>query len=464
MAALTTPAALDALRTAVRGDVLDRDDPGYDEARQLYNASIDRRPAVIVKCRDVADVQAALAAARSEGLEVAIRGGGHNAAGLGSVDDGLVIDLSPMNWVRVDPASKTVGVGAGCTLGDVDHATHAFGLAVPMGVLSTTGIAGLTLGGGVGYLTRRHGLAIDNLLGVDVVLADGSFVRASEDENADLFWALRGGGGNFGVVTAFTFRGHEHSTVVGGPTLWHVDQAEAAMAFYRDYLAEASDDVNGFFAFLTVPPGPPFPEHLHSKPMCGVVWCYTGDPAQADEVLRPVREFGPPALDGIGEVPLPGLQGAFDALYPPGLQSYWRGDFVADLGPDAISAYVEYGSNLPTPLSTVHLYPIDGAAGRVAPDATAWSYRDARWAQVIFAVDPEPGSIDKLRDWARAYSDAVLPYSKSEGGAYINFISESTEERLRASYRGNYDRLRKVKAAYDPENVFHVNWNIPPAD
>ena len=463
MSAVLTGAGLDELRTSIRGDVIGRDDPGYEDARQVYNAMIDKHPAVIARCQDVADVQSALAFARDEGLEVAIRGGGHSAAGLGTVDDGLVIDLSPQRWVRVDPEARTVQAGTGCTFGDVDHATHAFGLVVPGGVISTTGIGGLTLGGGTGYLSRRFGLTIDNLLAADVVLADGTFVRASEEENAELFWALRGGGGNFGVVTAFTYRAHELSTVVAGPMLWPLDQAEEAMAFYADFLGQADDDLSGVFAFLIVPAGPPFPEHLHSQPMVGIVWCYTGDPSQADAVLAPARALGPPALDGVMEMPFPALQSAFDALYPPGLQNYWRADFVTELTPEAIATYVEHCSQPPTPLSGVHLYAIDGAAGRVGPDDTAFHYRDARWAQVIFGTDPDPANADRIRSWARDAWDAVHPFASAGGGAYINFVSESDDERLRASYRDNYDRLARVKRQYDPDNVFHVNWNIAPA-
>lgn len=464
MASVVEDPTFSELRGSVAGEVIGRDDPGYEQARLVYNAMIDKHPTVIVRCVDVADVRSALAFGRGAGLDIAIRSGGHNAAGLGSVDDGLVIDLSPMRWVRVDPQASTALVGAGCTLADVDHATHAFGLAVPMGVISTTGIAGLTLGGGVGYLTRRHGLAIDNLVGVDMVLADGSFVRASAEEHDDLFWAVRGGGGNFGIVTAFTFRAYEHATVIGGPTLWPLEQAADAMAFYRDFIGQAEDDLNGFFAFVTVPPGPPFPEHLHHQKMCGVVWCYTGDPARADAVFGPVREFGPPALDGIMELPLPMLNSAFDALYPTGLQSYWRADFVSELSEEAIAAYVEHGSQLPTPLSTMHLYPIDGAAGRVGSADTAWSYREARWAQVVFAVDPDPSKAELIKSWAIDYSEAVHPYASSGGGAYVNFIQEESQDRVRASYRDNYDRLAQVKAKYDPDNVFHVNWNIAPAN
>ncbi|MDQ2984486.1 MAG: FAD-binding oxidoreductase [Actinomycetota bacterium] len=456
-------AGLEELQTAIRGDVIAPDGSGYEEARKVYNAMIDKRPALVVRCLDVADVQTALAFGRANGLDIAVRGAGHSAAGLGTVDDGLVIDLSPMRWTRVDPDARTVTAGGGCQLGDVDHATHAFGLTTPLGVVSTTGM-GLVLGGGLGYQTRRYGLAIDNLLGADVVLADGSFVHASEDEHPDLFWALRGGGGNFGVVTAFTFRLHERTTVIAGPVLYPLEKAAEAMTFYRDFLAESSDDIYAVFAFLTVPPGPPFPEHLHLQKVCGCIWVFTGDPEDADEVLRPAREFGPPLLDGIMEMPLPALQTAFDALYPPGLYSYWKADFVSELPDDAIAAHVEHGTNLPTPLSTMHLYPIDRAAGRVAQDATAWSYRDAKWAEVIFAVDPDAANADLIRSWATAYWEAVHPYAASGGGAYVNFIQEESQDRVRASYRDNYDRLAQVKAKYDPGNVLHVNWNIEPAN
>ena len=420
---------------------------------------IDKRPSVVARCLDVADVQAALSFGRANALDIAVRGGGHSAAGFGTVDDGLVLDLSPMGWTRVDPEAMTVAAGGGCKLGDLDHATHAFGLTTPLGVLSTTGM-GLVLGGGLGYQTRKHGLAIDNLFSADVVLADGRFVHASAHENPDLFWALRGGGGNFGVVTALTFQLHQRSTIIAGPILYPLEKSAEAMAFYRDFLAGASDDVYGVFAFLTVPP---FPEHLHLEKVCGCVWVYTGDPADADEALRPARELGPPLLDLVGEMSIPVLQTLFDPLYPPGLYSYWKGDFVSELSDDAIAAYVEHGKRLPTMLSTMHLYPIDGAAARVAPDATAWAYRDAKWAQVIFAVDPEAKNVDLIRSWATAYWEATHPFAARGGGGYLNFQQDGSSDRVREAYRGNYDRLAEIKATYDPENVFHVNWNIPPA-
>ena len=311
---------VEELKNRLRGEIIQPGDDGYDDARKVYNAMIDRRPALIACCADVADVIAAVNFGRANNMLTAVRGGGHNGGGLGICDDGLVIDLSGIKYTRVDPAASTVRVGGGCTWGDVDHATHAFGLATPSGIISTTGVGGLTLGGGIGHLTRKCGLTIDNLLAADLVLADGSFVTAGPDENEDLYWAIRGGGGNFGVVTSFLFRSHPISTVYAGPMLWELEQATEVMQWYREFSPSAPDDVNGFFAFLTVPPGPPFPEHLHNKKMCVVVWCYTGPLDQAEEVFKPIRGFGPPALDLVGPMPHPVLQGMFDALYPPGLQ------------------------------------------------------------------------------------------------------------------------------------------------
>jgi len=452
---------VETLEQALRGELIRPADGAYDEARRLYNAMIDKRPALIACCVDVADVVACVRFAAAEGVDLAIRGGGHNGGGLGSVDGGLVIDLSLLRGVRVDPAARTVTVAGGTTLGEVDHATHAFGLAVPAGIISTTGVGGLTLGGGLGHLTRAYGLSIDNLVGADVVLADGSLVRASESEHEDLFWALRGGGGNFGVVTSFTFQARPVSTVVGGPMLWPLEQAREALSFYAEFMAGAPDELNGFFAFLTVPPGPPFPEELHLQKMCGVVWCYAGEAADADAALAPVREALPPALDGVGEMPFPALQSAFDGLYPPGDQWYWRADFVESIPPEAIDAHLAHADALPTWKSTMHLYPVDGAAGRVPPGETAWSYRGARWAQVIVGVDPDPARAGDLRDWTVSYWEALHPYSA--GGAYSNFLMDEGEDRARASYGANLDRLARVKAAYDPANLFHVNQNIRPS-
>ncbi|MBD3856799.1 MAG: BBE domain-containing protein, partial [Acidobacteria bacterium] len=341
----------------------------------------------------------------------------------------------------------------------VDHAAHAYGLAVPAGIISTTGCGGLTLGGGLGHLTRKYGLTIDNLLEADVVLADGSMVVASADENPDLFWALRGGGGNFGVVTSFLFRGNPVNTIFGGPTLWDLDRTEEIMKWYREFILQAPEELNGFFLFLTVPPGPPFPEHLHLKKMCGIVWCYSGDIANAEELFAPVRELEPD-LYGVQEMPFPMLNSAFDPIYPPGHQWYWRADFFNEISDESIVEHAKWAAALPTMQSSMHLYPIDGAAHRVGDKDTPWAYRDANWAGVIVGVDPDPANADMLRDWAVGYYDALHPHSS--GGAYINFMMEEGQERVQASYRGNYDRLSEIKAKYDPNNLFKVNQNIHP--
>ena len=453
-------AAIAAFRASLRGELIEPSDSSYDAARRVYNAMIERRPRLIALCADVADVISAVKFAREQGLLVAIRGGGHNAGGLGVCDDGLVIDLSSMSYVHVDPRKKTVLVGAGALWRHVDHATHAFGLAVPSGIISTTGVAGLTLGGGIGYLTRRYGLTIDNLLAVEMVLADGRFVTANGKENVDLFWAVRGGGGNFGVVTSFLFKAHPVHTVYGGPMLWPMEDAAEMMRWYRSFIAKASADLYGFFAFHTVPPWSPFPEHLHNKKMCGIVWCYTGPIKDAERVFKPIRSFKTPALDMVGPIPHPALQSLFDRLYPPGMQWYWKADFVGALPDEAIAQHIRHAEKMPTPQSTMHLYPINGAVRRVKKDATPWWYRDAMWSEVIVGVNPELTNMESISKWAKEYWSALHPYSA--GGAYINFMMEEGKDRIRATYCKNYDRLAKIKKRYDPANFFRVNQNITP--
>jgi FAD/FMN-containing dehydrogenase len=454
-------AAFDALRATMRGPVILPGDGDYDAARAVYNAMIDRRPAAIARCADAADVMAAIRCASEHGLTISVRGGGHNAGGLGVWDDALVIDLSSMRGVNVDPATKTARVQGGCVWGDVDHAAGAFGLAVPSGFISTTGVAGLTLGGGIGYLSRRFGLTIDNLLSADVVLADGSFVIASADEHPDLFWALRGGGGNFGVVTSFDFRCHDVGTVVAGPVLYDIADAGDVLRWYREMQPSLPEELDGWLGLLTIPPAPPFPESLWLRKACGIVWCYTGPADRADEVLAPVRGFGSPLLDAIMPMPFPVLQSVFDALYPPGLQWYWRADFFNQITDQAIAVHQQFGAELPTPHSTMHLYPIDGAVHRVSEDATAFAYRDAGWAGVIVGVDPDPANAGKIKDWAVRYWDTLHP--TSAGGAYVNFMMDEGTDRVRASYGRNYDRLARIKASYDPGNMFRINQNIKPA-
>jgi len=450
-----------AFQAGLRGQLIRPGDRNYDEVRNVYNGMIDKHPALIVRCANVADVIRSVNFARENGLTVAVRGGGHNGPGLGTCDDGLVIDLALMKGVRVDPVAKSARVDGGCTLGDVDHATHAFGLAVPTGIMSTTGIGGLTLGGGLGHLARTCGLTIDNLLAVDIVLADGRFITASADENSDLFWAVRGGGGNFGIVTSFLFKLHPINTVYAGPMLWHLDQAGDILRWYRDYIVTAPKEMNGWFAFLTVPAAAPFPEALWGKKMCGVVWCYTGALDQAELAFAPVRQFRTPALDFVGPMPYPALQSMFDPLYPKGQQWYWRADWVTELKEEAIAQHLKYAAQLPTPQSTMHLYPISGAPKQIGKNDMAFSYRDANWGMVIVGVDPDPANNERMIAWAKAYSEALHPYSA--GGAYVNMIMDEGQERVKAAYRDNYQRLAEIKNKYDPTNFFHVNQNIKPS-
>ncbi|WP_327116389.1 FAD-binding oxidoreductase [Streptomyces sp. NBC_01341] len=453
---------LEAMRTALRGPVIGPDDPAYDEARTVYNAMIDRKPAAVVRCHNTADVMAAVDFVRDHGLDVAVMGGGHSGPGLGVVDGAVTIDLSPMDGVRVDPSTQTAQADGGATLREFDHATHAFGLATPAGIMSTTGIGGLTLGGGHGYLTRKYGLTVDSLVSAGVVLADGSFVAANPSEHADLFWALRGGGGNFGVVTSFDFELHPVDTVGVGITVWPLEHFQDVMRWYRDFLPQAPDDLYGFFASLSVPPGPPFPEEIHGQKMCGVVWSSTADPEALEKTLAVVNDPAPPAFHFTAPMPYPALQTMFDALLPAGLQWYWRGDFFDEITDDAVDVHAAFAEKLPTGQSTMHLYPVDGAAGRVGPDDTAWAYRDAVWSGVIAGIDPDPANATALRDWAVAYWEALHPHSM--GGAYVNFLGTGeSPDRVRATYSGHYDRLAKVKQDYDPHNLFHANQNIEPA-
>jgi FAD/FMN-containing dehydrogenase len=452
--------SLDALTAKVAGDVISPDSPGYETARKVFNGMIDRHPAAIVRCIHSADVAAAIQFGVSRDLRIAIRGGGHNAGGLSVCDDGLVIDLSWMREVRVDGEARTVKVQGGATWHDVDLATHPFGMAVPSGIISTTGVGGLTLGGGTSYLTRRFGLTIDNLLGADVRLADGREVHCSEEDQPDLFWALRGGGGNFGVVTSFEFRLQPVDTVLAGPTLWPLERAREVIQWYREFILDAPEDLNGFLAFMTVPPVAPFPPELHNQKVCAIVWCWSGPLTRGDEVFAPVKALQP-VLFGVGPAPWPAVQSMFDPLLPPGLQWYWRADFVDTVPDAAIDRHLDFAARLPTPLSLMHLYPTDGAAQQVGRSDTAFSYREANFSMVICGVDPDPAQREAITSWTRSYWDAVHPYSL--GGAYVNFLmGDEGPSRIQTTYRDNLPRLLEVKRRYDPENRFNVNQNIDP--
>jgi hypothetical protein len=456
---VNTPSAADI--PGFEGQLIGPEDSAYEEARKVYNAMIDKRPALIARCAGPDDVARAVAFARENDLLLAVRGGGHNGAGLGTCDDGVLIDLSGLKEIEVDPGARTVRVGGGCTWGEVDAATNEHGLATPSGIISTTGVGGLTLGGGIGHLSRKCGLTIDNLLEADVVLASGECVRAAADENPDLFWALRGGGGNFGVVTSFRFRLHEVGTVFGGPTFWAVEQSAEVLSAYREFILGAPRELNGFFAYTSVPPAPPFPEELHLRKVCGVVWCYVGGEEDGAAAIAPLLEQAPePLMHGVQSMPFPALQGAFDGLYPKGEQWYWRADFVNEIPDEAVAEHARFGPEMPTMKSTMHLYPIDGAAHDADASDTAWAYRDANWGSVFAGVDPDPANAAGIRNWSIDYFEALHPYSA--GGAYVNMMMDEGQERVRASYGDNYDRLAKVKATYDPGNLFRVNQNIEP--
>jgi len=450
-------------RQNLRGRLITRSDSDYDEARSLYNAMIDKRPLLIAKCVDTADIIAAVNFGREHDLLIAIRGGGHNGPGLASCDDGLVIDLSMMKGVRVDPARAIVRVEPGCTSGDVDHATHVFGLAVPFGIVASTGVAGLTLGGGTGYLTRKHGLTIDNLLEADVVLADGSFVTASENDHPDLFWALRGGGGNFGVVTSFLFRAHPVKMVYAGPIFWDAAHAREIMRAYRDFLPKAPEELGIFVGLKTVPSMEPFPREAWGKRACALISSFNGSETDGKKTLAPLLDKLPsPFFDWMGVMPFPAIQSMFDPIFPKGLQWYWKGDFVKDLPDEAIDVHIAEAAKAPSEISLMHLYPIDGAAMRVAKDETPWGGRNATFSMAIAAVDPRPSQAEKLKSWGRAYWNAVHKFNP--GGGYVNFMdADEGEARVKASYGEHYERLAAIKKKYDPANLFRVNQNIRPA-
>ncbi|MDA4124060.1 MAG: FAD-binding oxidoreductase [Thaumarchaeota archaeon] len=455
------PSTLTTLKGEVRGEVILPEDAAYEQARRVYNAMIDKRPAVVVRCVDAGDVMAALKAARKEGLSVSIRGGGHSVPGFGTADDALVVDLSRMKGIRVDPASRTVRAEGGCTWGDLNHATYGFGSAVPGGIISTTGIAGLTLGGGFGYLSRGAGLSLDNLISADVVLADGSFVKASEKENPELFWAMRGGGGNFGLVTSFKYRISDVKDIVGGPMFFEVKDAPAVMRAYDKYINEAPRQLGAFFAWQIAPPLPFIPQNRHGDTFCAMVVCWTGPPDQASKAIAPLREAAPVVAEFVQPMPLPTLNSLFDALLPPGLQHYWKAVFARDLSDGAIEAHMKFGPKVPVVNSTTHIYSINGAVHDVGPDATAFGHRDAKYAVVIAGMWPDPAQNEKNVQWVRDYYKALAPYS--EEGGYINFAAGDDMNRVAANFGRNYGRLQAAKRKYDPENVFHINQNIAPA-
>lgn len=454
---------IENLEEYVRGTVITPAHPRYDEARAVRNAMHDRRPAAIVEAVDEADVMATVRFVRERGLTLAVKAGGHSVPGYGVVDDGVVLDLRTLRNVRVEPAERTARVGGGALLGELDHATHAFGLATPAGFISTTGVGGLTLGGGVSaYLGRKHGMTCDNLLSADVVTAAGERVTASADENPDLFWALRGGGGNFGVVTSFQFRLHPVSEIVGGPILFEPEAAGDIMRFYRDYIEDAPRELGGFLAWQIAPPLPFIPEERHGDLTFAVVTSWSGDPDEAGEVMQPIRDVGPVVAEHVGPLPYPALQSAFDDLIPMGLRHYWKSDFAAELSDEAITEHLEHGPNVPCVSSTMHIYPMNGAVRDIDEDATAFAFRDAKFAVNIAAIWPDAEDDEDNTRWVRDYYEAIHPHSGYEGG-YTNFMAADDEGRVEANYGPAYDRLARIKSEWDPDNVFRRNQNIVPA-
>ena len=452
-----TQSELDGL---IRGEVIVEGDADYEGARMVHNGMIDKRPAVVIRVMNAGDVMTTVNYARDNGLDLSIRGGGHSGPGLGTNDGGVVIDFSKMRGVRVDVSAKTARAEGGATWGDFNAATHAYGLATTGGIISTTGVAGLTLGGGIGYLSRGHGLSVDNLVSADVVTADGQILVASENENADLFWAIRGGGGNFGVCTSLEFKLQPVRDVYWGPMFYEVEEAEKILKFYREYIKDAPEEMGVFPAFQVAPPLPFIPEDRHGDMFFALIACWSGDPAEGERQFKVFHDIAEVKAEHVGQIPYPAINAAFDGLFPTGIRQYWKGNFVKELTDEAIAAHVKHGPNAPNPSSTMHLYPINGACQRVAPNATAFGHRDANFSMVIIAASDDPADDEANKKWVRDYSDAVAPHS--EAGGYINFMDDDDADRTPINYGENYDRLVKIKRKYDPDNLFRINQNIAP--
>jgi len=442
---------LKSFRSAFQGQVFEPADAGYNEARQIWNASVSKRPSMIARCSGVADVIAAIHFARANNLVTAIRGGGHNVGGRALCDDGLVIDLSRMRAVFVDDAARRVRVQGGATLGDIDRETHVFGLAVPCGIVPKTGIGGLTLGGGVGWLIRKYGMSIDNLLSAQVVTAEGKVLTANTTENQDLFWALRGGGGNFGVITSFEFQAHPVATVLGGLLLYPRAMAIDVIRHFRDYMESAPDELTAYAALLHGPDG---------SPLVGVIPCYCGNIAEGERVLQPLRKFGSPILDGIQAMPFPVMQSLLAPSFPDGNQNYWKSTLQRELSNDAISAIVEHANGLQSPLSFVVLEYYGGAAGRVSSTATAFPHRHLPWDILFLAQWTDPAQTKMHRDWARSGEDVLRPFS--ENAHLLSALDVEGEDVIKTAFGGNLPRLAATKKKYDPTNFFRVNHNINP--
>jgi FAD/FMN-containing dehydrogenase len=456
-----TSKAKEELKGSIKGSVLVPDDPGYEEARQIWNAMIDRRPAVIVQCAQADDVPPVIRFARKNGLELSIRGAGHNIAGNALCDNGVTIDFSRMKNVRVDAGKRRAHVEPGATLANLDEAAQAHGLATPVGINSTTGIAGLTLGGGFGWLTRKYGMTIDNLVSVDMITAEGKKIRASESENADLFWAIRGGGGNFGVVTQFEFQlfpvGPE---IVAGLIVFPFSQAKQILTKYREFTNTAPEELNVWVVLRQAPPLPFLPENVHGKEVVVLPIFYSGAVTDAEKLIAPLRAFGNAHGEHIGAQPYVQWQKAFDPLLTPGARNYWKSHNFTELADGALNSIIEFAGKLPSPQCEIFIGLIAGAPNRVAPDAMAYGHRDARFVLNVHGRWDEAKDDQKCIAWAREFFKASAPYASA--GAYVNFMTAEEGDRVAAAYGSNYDRLLETKRRYDPENVFHLNQNIKP--
>ena len=452
--------ALELDEAAFRGDVVRPGDPGYDLHRKVWNGSFDRRPALIVRCAGVSDVIAAVKLGRESGLPVAVRSGGHSFPGLSVADDALMIDLQPMKGVRVDPEKRTARVQAGVLLGELDRETQAFGLAVPSGIVTHTGVAGLTLGGGIGWIMRKHGLSVDQLVSVDLVTADGEFVQASADENADLFWGLCGGGGNFGIVTEFEFRCVPLGTqVLAGPIFWPMERSGEVLRFYRDWVAEAPDELMTIVVHRKAPPLPFVPEELHGKPVVMVIPCWVGDPDEGERVIRPLRQFGPPIADVCIVKPYLAHQAMFDPSFPPDRWYYFKSCDVAELTDEIIDITMERSLQIASPLTSFPIWQMGGAVARVGDDETAFNGRRAAFTYNIGACTETAEGFEEERDWVRSFWSALEPWHQ---GVYVNFLGDDEPARVLESYGpAKYERLRALKRRYDPDNFFRINQNIP---
>ncbi|MFC7133204.1 MULTISPECIES: FAD-binding oxidoreductase [Salinibaculum] len=444
----------------LRGTLLRPDDEGYDDARDVWNAMIDKHPALIAQCAGTADVISAVTFGREHDLPISVKGGGHNIAGRAVEDDALMIDLSPMNSVRVDPDAKTARVEPGVVLNELDHETQAFGLATPVGYNSTTGIAGLTLGGGWGWLSRKHGLTVDNLLSADVVTAEGELVRASEDENEDLFWGIRGGGGNFGIVTSFEFQLHEVGPeVLSGPIVHPFEDTASVLSEYREFVADAPEEAAVWFVIRHAPPMEVIPEEWHGEKVLILAAFYGGEMSEGEEVLQPLRDIGDPVADGVGPHPYAGWQQAFDGLAPAGNRNYWKSHNFEEMTDGMIETFVEFGETIPSELTEIACAQLGGAINERPVDATAYPHRDAQFVMNLHTQWEDPAQDEECMAWARRMHKAMAPHAT--GGVYANFVPEEVGDQ-QAAYRENYERLVEVKNEWDPENVFRLNHNVEP--